>query len=62
MNAVTQNRNYFYEASHYTEELGDMIIDRIFYGKRDESLESQGFGVYVTDDNVHEFMETLDNH
>ena len=62
VNAVTQNRNYFYEASHYTEELGDMIIDRIFYGKRDESLESQGFGVYVTDDNVHEFMETLDNH
>ena len=39
-----------------------MNIDRILYGKTDEALESQGFGVYVTDDNVHEFMKTLDNH
>lgn len=61
-NAVTMDRSYYYEASHYTEELGDMIIDRIFYGKTDEALESQGFGMYVTDENMEEFKEALANH
>ena len=60
--AITMDRRYYYESSHYTEELGDMIIDRIFYGKTDESLESQGFGMYVTDDNIEEFKTALANH
>ena len=61
-NEITTNRNYYYESSHYTEELGDRIIDRIFYGKTDESLESQGFGMYVTEENLEEFKEALANH
>ena len=28
----------------------------------DESLESQGFGMYVTDDNIEEFKTALANH
>ena len=49
-NDITRNKNYYYEGSHYTEVVGDMIIDRIFNGKRDGTLESQGFGLYVTYD------------
>ena len=61
-NEITTNRNYYYESSHYTEELGDRLIDRIFSGKTDESLESQGFGMYVTEENLEEFKEALANH
>ena len=63
INDVTMNRNNYYEASHYTEEIGDMIIDRIFNGVSDEHLESQGFGFYVTGENYwNEFQEAMDNH
>ena len=61
-NAVTQDKRYYYEASHYTEELGDMMIDRIFNGTTDEALEAQGFGMYVTEENLDEFREALANH
>lgn len=63
INDITTNRNNYYEASHYTEEVGDMIIDRIFNGVSDEHLESQGFGFYVTGENYwNEFQEAMDNH
>ena len=61
--SFTTNRNNYYEASHYTEDIGDMIIDRIFNGVTDEKLESQGFGFYVTGENYwNEFQEAMDNH
>lgn len=63
VNDITTNRNNYYEASHYTEDVGDMIIDRIFNGVTDEKLESQGFGFYVTGENYwNEFQEAMDNH
>ena len=62
INAITENRNNYYEASHYTEDVGDMIIDRIFNNVTDEQLESQGFGFFVTEDNLEEFRKALDNH
>ena len=61
-NDITRNKNYYYEGSHYTEVVGDMIIDRIFNGKRDGTLESQGFGLYVTYDNLDELEKALANH
>lgn len=62
INDVTTDRMNYYESSHFTEEVGDRIIDRIFYGVTDETLESQGFGFYVTADNMDEFKEALANH
>lgn len=62
VNDITDNRDNYYEASHYTEEVGDMIIDRIFNNVTDETLESQGFGFYVTKENQEEFQKALDNH
>lgn len=62
INDITTDRMNYYESSHYTEDVGDMIIDRIFYGVTDEKLESQGFGFYVTRDNLDEFQKALDNH
>lgn len=62
INDITTNRENYYETSHYTEEIGDMIIDRIFNDVTDETLESQGFGFYVTVDRLEEFQKALDNH
>jgi len=62
INDVTTNRDNYYESSHFTEDVGDMVIDRIFYGITDEHLESQGFGFYVTSENLEEFQEALANH
>ena len=62
VNDITRDKNNFYEARHYTEEVGDMIIDRIFNNVTDETLESQGFGYYVTEERLDEFKEVLANH
>lgn len=62
INPITTDRMNYYESSHYTEEIGDLIIDRIFHGVTDPELESQGFGYYVTKENVQEFKEALANH
>ena len=35
------------------------MIDRIFCNARDEKLESQGFGYFVTVDNIEEFEKAL---
>ena len=58
-NDVTMDVANYYENSHYNTSVGDRIIDVIFYGEKDERLYDQGFGVYVTKDNVGELMETL---
>lgn len=60
INDITTNKENYIETSHYNMEVGDMIIDRIFYGKTDETLESQGFGLYVTEENKEVFKETLE--
>ena len=61
INDITSDKNNYYESSHYTEEIGEMIIDYIFNGASDEELESQGLGVYVTYYNLDEFLEALDS-
>ena len=58
---VTMNYTDYYETSHFDYKIADMVIDRIFYGKKDSELEKQGFGVYVTRDNVGELMDILYN-
>lgn len=62
LNDITTNQENYIETSHYNMEVGDMIIDRIFYGKTDETLESQGFGFYVTPERQEEFLEALADH
>lgn len=59
INDITSDPHNYYEPSHYTEEVGDMIIDRIFNGVTDETLESQGFGRYVTRETVETFVKEL---
>lgn len=47
---TTDYRNYL-DSSHYNAEVGDMMIDVIWNGKKFEGLYEQGFGVYVDKSN-----------
>lgn len=58
-NDITLNNDNYLETSHYKAEVGDLILDVIFSGKRDEHLESQGFGLYVTPENCQSFLEQV---
>ncbi len=58
-NGVTLDYSNYYETSHYCPAVGDMMIDSIYKGKTDKKLLSEGFGMYVTQDNVGELMEIL---
>lgn len=58
-NDVTLNNKYYYENSHFCTEVGDAMIEVMFYGNTDEHLLSQGFGMYITEDNVDELMDIL---
>lgn len=62
INDITTDRDNYFENSHYHEEVGDLIVDRIFYDVRDEELESQGFGYYVTNEGWDGFEKALANH
>ena len=56
---VTLDYSNYYETSHYSPVVGDMIVDVIYSGKTDERLLSQGFGMYVTRDNAGELIQIL---
>lgn len=55
-NDVGMDNNNFYDTSHYTPEVGDMIIDVIHNGKKYDGLYPQGFGWKVTRENIKEFL------
>lgn len=61
LNDITVNNNNYLETSHYSLEIGDMIIDTIFHSTVDNELLSQGFGYYVTKNNKDEFIDILRN-
>ncbi len=58
-NDITLNNALYYETSHFTPEVADMVIDRIYHDREDERLLSQGFGYYVTPENVNDLIDIL---
>lgn len=58
-NDVTCDNAYYYETSHYSPAAGDLIIQAIFEDEVSEALKAQGFGVYVTKDNVEDVTALL---
>lgn len=57
LNPITEDRYYFYEASHYRPLVGDMIASRIF---GDGSKCPSWFGCFVTPENVMEHLKAQD--
>lgn len=56
---VTENPKNFVDQSHYSAEVGDMMLEFFACGRRDEALEAQGFGMYVTKDNVDDLLRII---
>jgi hypothetical protein len=59
LNDVTTDTDNYLDSSHYNAYIGDMMIDVMFNGNVDEKLYSQGFGWYVTQDNIDDLLAML---
>lgn len=59
LNSVTNNKDYFYEGSHYRPLTGDLIISRIFNINTGQA--PPDFGVLVTKDNVDQHIVNQKN-
>lgn len=58
-NEITMNSKYYFETSHFTPEAADIIMDVIENGGDEHSKWAQGFGFYVTEENLDDFMEIV---
>ena len=58
-NAVTNDPGSFYDAVHYTAEVGDMMINCMCFGEKYDGLYDEGFGMYVTEKNADELIGLL---
>ncbi len=61
LNSMTTDNQYYLEWVHYNAKLGDMIINYLFHYETDDKLLEQGFGLYVTKDNIEQVEELLIN-
>jgi len=59
INDITLNTDNFTDNSHYNAEVGDLMLEYMCNGKTDGSLYEQGFGVYVTLDNLDDVLALL---
>lgn len=60
LNDITTNNENYLETSHYRAEVGDLIIDVIYNGKKFDGLYEQGFGVKVNRNNIDELIKLLE--
>lgn len=59
INDITTNTDNYIDSSHYNAYIGDMILECICNGKQYDGLYEDGFGMYVTGENVDELLEIL---
>ncbi len=58
-NDVTLDMSNYYETSHFCPDVSDGMIDRMYHDRGEERLIEQGYGMYVTKDNVDELIDIL---
>ena len=58
-NNVTLDMSQYYETSHFCPAVADQMIKRMYKDEGDPELLRQGYGMYVTKDNVDELMDIL---
>lgn len=59
INDISINTDNFIDTSHYNAEIGDMLIEIMCDGKAYDGLYQQGFGWYVTSENVDDLIGIL---
>lgn len=58
-NEISMNSEYYFETSHYTPEAADKMMKIIQNGGDEHAMRAQGFGYYVTEENLADFMEIV---
>lgn len=61
LNDITTNQEYYIDTSHYNAYVGDMMLDCMCNGAKYDGLYEQGFGVYVTNDNIDDLIHLLNS-
>lgn len=59
LNDITTNKKNYLDTSHYNAYIGDRIIRVIAEGERYDDLYAQGFGWYVTKENIDDLLRLL---
>jgi hypothetical protein len=59
VNTVTADMQNFHDISHYRTEVGDLMLAVMNGGEIDAALAAEGFGTYVTKDNVDSYLGSL---
>ena len=59
LNDITTDRANYTEPSHYNAEIGDLMLEYMCNGRTGDALYEQGFGVYVTQENIDEVITLL---
>ena len=59
LNKITLNANNYLDTSHYNAEVGDLLISSFLYNQTDPDLLQQGFGYYVTKNNIYSLIDIL---
>lgn len=58
-NRISMDDSYYFETSHFKPEAGEIIMDIMENGSNEDEVLIQGFGAYVTKENVSDFISTL---
>lgn len=61
LNDITLSHANYVDTSHYNAETGDLMLEYLSGNVPNETLLEQGFGVYVTKDNVQELITILES-
>ena len=56
---ISLDPSNYYETSHFTPDVGRLMINAAFYDDADDKLKSQGFGCHVDRDNVKDLIRLL---
>jgi hypothetical protein len=59
INSVTIDLQNFHDISHYRTEVGDLMLAVMNGETIDDTLAAEGFGTYVTKDNVDSYIERM---
>ncbi len=61
LNDITLNHNCYVDTSHYNAETGDLMLEYMAGQIPNETLYEQGFGWYVTHENIEELLSLLES-
>jgi hypothetical protein len=59
INSITKNDKYYYEDTHFTKQVGDLVLSKVFNDKKLAKDIPDDFGVLVTQENIESHVERL---